>query len=114
MTKTRRKEVQRKRYPDKKRKAANGKEEVFFVRVCVSLIMILVVFALNKTDTPKINEIREKLRFAITDTISLDEVKETFEKGAEILYTFKENKGKENALLPEEGFLFPEDAAKPN
>ena len=110
MIKTGRKEPQRKKYPDRKKKTVNIKEEVLFVRSCVSLIMILTVFALSKVDTPQINEIKEKLRFAITDTISIEEVKEIGEKGAEIFYTFKEN----NEQVLEKETLFPEDTAKPN
>jgi len=100
------------RYPSRNRNLVepNLKQELLFIRASVSFIIVVFAFALAKFDTPKTNEIREKLKIAITESVSFAEAKELGEKGVEMIYTFKEQQTEKIDSMIEEEILLPNDS----
>lgn len=100
------------RYPSKNRNSAeeNPKQELLLIRASVSFIIVVVAFAVAKFDTPQTSAIRQKLKVAITESVSFSEAKEYGEKGMEMLYTFKEEQTEKIDSMVEDEILLPVDS----
>ena len=65
------------------------RQEMAFVRGCVSLILVIAVFLLARANTEKTKDLTYQIKTAISENISLSDAKEYGQKGIDFIQTFK-------------------------
>lgn len=85
------KPVHKRRTPQgMKKKDEDPKKERFMLRVYVSLIMIMLCLAVSRMESPEAVSLNQRLKTAVSESITLDEARKMGEAGIEKIEAFKD------------------------